>query len=66
MKAVGVSIEKLEFVQGSSFQTTSPYALDLLKLTTVVTDHGKSYMCGIILPLLIWPFKDKYYTPHLS
>lgn len=39
LEAVGVSIEKLEFVLGSSYQLTPKYQMDLLKLCTVVTEH---------------------------
>lgn len=39
LKTVGVSLEKLEFVNGSSFQLTAPYSMDNYRLMTVVTEH---------------------------
>lgn len=39
LKAVGVSVDKLEFVLGSSYQLSSAYQMDLLRLCTLVTLH---------------------------
>ncbi|KAF2007669.1 tyrosine tRNA ligase [Amniculicola lignicola CBS 123094] len=39
LKAVNVPIEKLEFVLGSSYQLQPDYMMDLLRLTTAVTEH---------------------------
>ena len=39
LKAVGVSLEKLEFVLGSSYQLGSDYTMDLFRLSTIVTEH---------------------------
>lgn len=39
LKAVGVSLEKLEFVLGSSYQLTADYTMDLFRLSSVVTEH---------------------------
>src|SRR5271155_6036922 len=39
LKAVGVSLEKLEFVLGSSYQLSSDYTMDLFRLSSVVTEH---------------------------
>ena len=39
LKAIGVSIEKLEFVLGSSYQVGGKYSMDLLKLCTKVSEH---------------------------
>lgn len=39
LKAVGVSIEKLEFVLGSSYQLTPEYTMDRFRLESVVTEH---------------------------
>lgn len=36
---MNVPIEKLEFVLGSSYQYSPNYMRDLLKLTTVVSEH---------------------------
>lgn len=39
LKAIGVSIDRLEFVRGSSYQTGIDYFMDLLRLCTMVTIH---------------------------
>jgi tyrosyl-tRNA synthetase len=39
LKAVGVNLEKLEFVLGSSYQLTAKYTMDLFRLSSVVTEH---------------------------
>jgi len=38
-KAIGISLDQLEFVLGSSYQTAGKYPMDLLKLTTKVSVH---------------------------
>ena len=37
--AVGVPIDRLEFVLGSSYQLSSQYTMDLFRLASVVTEH---------------------------
>ena len=39
LKAVGVSLEKIEFVLGSSYQLTPAYTMDLFRLSSAVTEH---------------------------
>jgi tyrosyl-tRNA synthetase len=39
LKAVGVSIEKLEFVLGSSYQLSAKYTMDIFRLSSMVTEH---------------------------
>jgi len=63
--AIGVSIDKLEFVLGSSYQLTPEYQMDLLRLCTVVTEHDakkagaevvkqveNATLSGLIYPLM--------------
>jgi len=65
LKAVGVSLDKLEFVLGSSYQLTAEYTLDLFWLSSVVTEHDakragaevvkqveNATMSGLIYPLM--------------
>lgn len=65
LEAVGVSLEKLEFVLGSTYQLTPEYQMDLLKLCTVVTEHDakkagaevvkqveNATLSGLIYPLM--------------
>lgn len=39
LKAVGVSVDRLEFVLGSEYQKSSDYMMDLLRLSTMTTEH---------------------------
>ncbi|KAG4303882.1 hypothetical protein PORY_002699 [Pneumocystis oryctolagi] len=39
LKSIGVSLEKLSFVVGSSYQLTPKYCMDNFRLCTVVTEH---------------------------
>lgn len=39
LEAVGVSTEKLRFVQGSSYQKSPEYCMDLYKMTSLVSEH---------------------------
>jgi tyrosyl-tRNA synthetase len=39
LKAIGVSIEKLKFVVGSSFQKKPDYIFDIFRLSSVVSEH---------------------------
>lgn len=39
LKAVGVSLEQVEFVLGSSYQLTPEYTMDLFRLSSAVTEH---------------------------
>jgi tyrosyl-tRNA synthetase len=39
LESVGVPTERLEFVQGSSYQKSPEYVMDLYKLCSVVSEH---------------------------
>lgn len=39
LEAVGVSLEKLEFVKGSSYQKSPEYIMDVYKLCAVTSEH---------------------------
>jgi len=39
LKAVGVSLERLKFVNGSDYELSAPYTMDLYRLLTLVTEH---------------------------
>ena len=65
LKAVGVSLEKLEFVLGSSYQLSSDYTMDIFRLSSVVTEHDakkagaevvkqveNATLSGLIYPLM--------------
>jgi tyrosyl-tRNA synthetase len=65
LKTIGVSIDKLEFVLGSSYQLTPEYTMDLFRLSSVVTEHdakkagaevvkqvSSPLLSGLIYPLM--------------
>ncbi|KAM6522632.1 Tyrosine--tRNA ligase cytoplasmic [Fusarium falciforme] len=65
LKAVGVPIDKLRFVLGSSYQTSSDYTMDVYKLTALVSEHdakkagaevvkqtSNAPLSGLIYPIL--------------
>jgi len=65
LKTVGVSLDKLEFVLGSSYQLSPDYTMDLFRLSTVVTEHDakkagaevvkqveNATLSGLIYPLM--------------
>ena len=65
LKAVGVNIDRLEFVLGSSYQLSEKYAMDVFRLSSVVTEHDakkagaevvkqvdNATLSGLIYPLM--------------
>lgn len=65
LKAVGVSVDRLEFVLGSSYQLSQEYMMDLLRMCTIVTMHDakkagaevvkqvdNATLSGLIYPLM--------------
>lgn len=65
LKSVGVDLEKLEFVMGSSYQLTPEYTMDVFRLSSVVTEHDakkagaevvkqvdNATLSGLIYPLM--------------
>lgn len=65
LKCIGVSLEKLEFVLGSSYQLSAAYTMDIFRLSSVVTEHDakkagaevvkqveNATLSGLIYPLM--------------
>lgn len=65
LKAVGVPIDQLKFVLGSSYQTSSAYTMDVYKLCSLVSEHdakkagaevvkqtANAPLSGLIYPIL--------------
>lgn len=65
LRSVGVPIERLEFVLGSSYQLSAKYTMDLFRLSSVVTEHDakkagaevvkqveNATLSGLIYPLM--------------
>lgn len=74
LTAIGVPIDKLIFVRGSSYQLTPAYTMDLLRLTTVVTEHdakkaGAEVVKQVASPLLsglVYPLMQALDEEHLG
>jgi tyrosyl-tRNA synthetase len=74
LKAVGVSLEKLEFVLGSSYQLSSDYTMDIFRLSSVVTEHDAKKAGAEVVkqvdnaPLsgLIYPLMQSLDEQHLG
>jgi len=70
LRSIGVPLEKLKFVQGTDYQLSRPYTLDLYRLSTVVTEHDAKkagsevvkqvdspLLSGLLYPILqVWYF----------
>ncbi|KAJ3355739.1 hypothetical protein HDU83_002744 [Entophlyctis luteolus] len=65
LTSIGVSIDKLKFVVGSSYQLSEKYTLDVYKMLALVTEHDAKkagaevvkqvespFMSGLVYPLL--------------
>ncbi|KAK6340584.1 Tyrosine--tRNA ligase cytoplasmic, variant 2 [Orbilia brochopaga] len=74
LRAIGVSIEKLRFVLGSDYQRGEKYVMDLLRMSTVVTEHdakkaGAEVVKQVASPLLsglIYPLMQALDEEHLG
>jgi len=74
LKSVGVPIEKLHFILGSSYQLTPKYTMDLFRLSSVVTEHdakkaGAEVVRQVASPLLsglIYPLMQALDEEHLD
>ena len=74
LKAVNVSIDKLEFVLGSSYQLSPNYTMDLFRLSSVVTEHdakkaGAEVVKQVVSPLLsglLYPLMQALDEEHLD
>ncbi|KAJ6262578.1 Tyrosine--tRNA ligase [Drechslerella dactyloides] len=74
LRAIGVSIDKLRFVLGSDYQRGEKYVMDLLRMSTVVTEHdakkaGAEVVKQVASPLLsglIYPLMQALDEEHLG
>lgn len=74
LKSVGVPIENLEFVLGSSYQLSEKYTMDLFRLCSVVTEHdskkaGAEVVKQVANPTLsglIYPLMQALDEEHLG
>ncbi|KAF3316201.1 Tyrosine--tRNA ligase cytoplasmic [Orbilia oligospora] len=74
LKSIGVSIDKLRFVFGSSYQKTEGYIMDIFRLSSIVTEHdakkaGAEVVKQVTSPLLsglIYPLMQALDEEHLG
>lgn len=74
LRAVGVPIDRLEFVLGSSYQLSAKYTMDVFRLSSVVTEHdakkaGSEVVKQVASPLLsglIYPLMQALDEEHLD
>lgn len=74
LTSIGVPIDKLTFVLGSSYQLTPAYTMDLLRMSTVVTEHdakkaGAEVVKQVTSPLLsglVYPLMQALDEEHLG
>ena len=65
LRSIGVNLDMLEFVLGSSYQLSADYTMDLFRLSTIVTEHDakkagaevvkqvdNATLSGLIYPLM--------------
>ncbi|RVD85960.1 uncharacterized protein DFL_004260 [Arthrobotrys flagrans] len=74
LKSIGVSIDKLRFVFGSSYQKSEAYIMDIFRLSSIVTEHdakkaGAEVVKQVASPLLsglIYPLMQALDEEHLG
>ncbi|KAK6348601.1 Tyrosine--tRNA ligase cytoplasmic [Orbilia javanica] len=74
LKSIGVSIDKLRFVFGSSYQKSESYIMDIFRLSSIVTEHdakkaGAEVVKQVESPLLsglIYPLMQALDEEHLG
>lgn len=74
LKAIGVPIDKLIFVKGSSYQLTPKYTMDIFRLSSLVSQHdakkaGAEVVKQVESPLmsgLIYPLMQALDEEHLG
>ncbi|KAI5294570.1 hypothetical protein KEM52_003708 [Ascosphaera acerosa] len=65
LETIGVPIDRLEFVKGSSYQKSAPYVMDIYRLTSITSEHeakragaevvkqvDNAPMSGLLYPLM--------------
>jgi tyrosyl-tRNA synthetase len=74
LKAIGVPLDKLEFILGSDYQYSKPYQADLFRLSAITTEHdakkaGAEVVKQVESPLLsglIYPLMQALDEQHLD
>lgn len=74
LRSIGVPIEKLTFIKGSSYQTQTAYTMDLYRMLSIVTEHdskkaGAEVVKQVSNPLLsglVYPLMQALDEEHLD
>lgn len=66
LKAIGVSIEKLHFIQGRNYQLGTRYTQDMYRLATMVTEHDAKKAGAEVVKQVDAPFQSGLLYPGLQ
>lgn len=66
LKAIGVSIEKLHFIQGRSYQLGQRYTQDMYRLAAMVTEHDAKKAGAEVVKQVEAPFQSGLLYPGLQ
>jgi tyrosyl-tRNA synthetase len=66
LKSLGVPLEKLKFVQGTDYQLSKEYTLDVYKLTSVVTQHDARKAGAEVVKQVEYPLLSGLLYPGLQ
>lgn len=74
LKSIGVPLDKLKFVRGSSYQQSAKYTMDVYRMSSLVTEHdakraGAEVVKQVSSPLLsglIYPLMQALDEEHLD
>jgi len=66
LKSIGVPLEKLNFVRGTSYQLSREYTLDVYKLMTVTTEHDAKKAGAEVVKQVDHPLMSSMMYPGLQ
>lgn len=66
LTSIGVSLDKLKFVQGTSFQLSREYTLDMYKLSSTVTQHDARKAGAEVVKQVEYPLLSGLLYPGLQ
>jgi tyrosyl-tRNA synthetase len=66
LQSIGVPLDKLKFVQGSSFELTREYSLDVYRLTSIVTQHDARKAGAEVVKQVEYPLLSGLLYPGLQ
>lgn len=66
LQGIGVPVDKLEFVVGSSFQLSKEYSLDTFRLSAIVTEHDAKKAGSEVVKQQKYPVISSLIYPNLQ